>query len=119
MSCYEEVNSLLEQRFAAEEARAKLKYRLGWWSTSIEFHLPDEVFHLVVDKGVITAGEGKPLNASTTVKVKDKQPVLEVLTGTKDITHFLADCQMKFVKGDYFDLINLSKAAYAVRKAGE
>jgi hypothetical protein len=40
----------------------------------------------------------------------------ELLIGTIDVTHFIANGKLRLIRGDYFDLLNLSRAAYIVKR---
>ena len=108
----EEIFSIITEHFVKD----RLSRALGQWSTVIQFTLNEEKpFYLVVDEGSFEIQEGLYPKPKTTVS-GDTTALKEVLKGVADITHFIAGGKLRLVRGDYFDLLNLSRAAYVVKR---
>ncbi len=114
MSKAEKIFGIITERFVKERFS---KPPLGRWSTVVQFRLHDEEkpFHLIVDEGAFEIQEGLHPKPKTEV-ISDTATLQEVLQGVTDITHFVANGKLRLVHGDYFDLLNLSRAASIVKK---
>ena len=108
----EEIFSIVREHYVKD----RFSRALGRWSTVVQFALDEEEpFYFVVDSGSFEIQEGlhpKP----KTIMSGNATALKEVLKGVADITHYIADSKLKLVCGDYFDLLNLSRAAYATKR---
>jgi putative sterol carrier protein len=107
----EEIYNIITKDFVKERLRG-----LGQWSTVLQFEFDGErVFYLAVEQGSFEIQAGiypKP----KTVVGGDISALRELLKGTIDVTHFIANGELRLIRGDYFDLLNLSRAAYIVKR---
>ena len=108
----EEIYNIIPKYFVKE----RLSRGLEQWSTVIQFELDGEkTFYLVVDQGNFEIQQGIYPKPKTVVS-GDISALRELLKGTRDVTHFIANGTLRLIRGDYFDLLNLSRAAYIVKR---
>lgn len=109
---------LLNMIARAKES-GKLAKALGSASMVVELDLgeKEKVYHLILGNGQMRVKGGSHIKPSLVIGGK-KEAWAEVVKGKKDITHFIAQGQLRAVKGNLSDGINLSRiiGALAITK---
>ena len=112
MSQLEEIFDIISKYTAKD----KLSKGLGNWSTVFQFELDGEkTFYIVVNQGKFEIQQGIYPKPKTVVS-GEILALKELLNGIVDVTHFIAGGKLRLIRGDYFDLLNLSRAAYLVKR---
>jgi putative sterol carrier protein len=112
MGKLEEIYDIISKYFTKD----RLSRGLGQWSTVLQFQLDTEkTFYVIVNQGNFEVQQGIYPNPKTVVS-GDISALKELLNGVVDVTHFIANGKLRLIRGDYFDLLNLSRAAFIVKR---
>ncbi|MDO8531239.1 MAG: SCP2 sterol-binding domain-containing protein [Dehalococcoidia bacterium] len=101
---------------AAVAANPRAQRAAETWSAVVQFEVAGErqPLHLIVSQGKLTAGEGQHVKPDFVVAGQGTA-LIRVLSGEVDITHPIAQGDLRVVRGSYIELINLSRIALAAR----
>lgn len=112
MGKLEEIFEIISKHFLKD----KLSRKLGQWSTVLQFELDGEkTFYITINEGDFEIQLGIYPKPKTVVS-GDISALKELLNGIVDVTHLIAGGKLRLIRGDYFDLLNLSRAALFVKR---